>query len=124
MNIWNLIFNRDKINIAIEELCDSIEKWLKTEENLNQVMDGLAKGSQQLEVLKAAAAHPQHHLYSLHSRYQSRKDASEAMIKAQIGLKQKLEECGVQLSHFKVRSCSGQGCLCKQVSVNIRHQMR
>lgn len=65
-------------------------------------MDGLAKGSQQLEVLKAAAAHPQHHLYSLHTRYQSRKDASDAMIKAQIGMKQKLEECDTQLAQFKV----------------------
>lgn len=70
-------------------------------------MDGLAKGSQQLEVLKAAAAHPQHHLYSLHSRYQSRKDASDAMIKAQIGLKQKLEECDSQLSQFKVSRNGG-----------------
>ena len=61
-------------------------------------------GSQQLEVLKAAAAHPQHPLYTLHSRYQSRKDASDAMIKAQIGLKQKLEECDTQLAQYKVSS--------------------
>ena len=72
-------------------------------------MDSLAKSSQQLEVLKAAAAHPQHHLYSLHTRYQSRKEASDAMIKAQIGLKQKLEECDAQLAQYKV-SVSG-GCV-------------
>lgn len=93
---------RDKIDNSIREICVNTEKWLKTERNLDAVMDGLAKGSQQLEVLKAAAAHPQHHLYSLHSRYQSRKNASEAMINAQIGLKQKLEECDKQLAQYKV----------------------
>ncbi len=96
-----LLLNRDKINTAVNELCSNIEKWTETEKNLTNVMDGLAKGSQQLEVLKAAAAHPQHHLYSLHSRYQSRKDASDAMIKAQFGLKQKLEDCDTQMTQYK-----------------------
>lgn len=96
------LLRRNKIKTTINDLCSNIETWLNAEENLNKIMDGLAKGSQQLEMLKAAAAHPQHPLYSLHSRYQSQKDASDAMINAQIGLKQKIEECDTQLAQYKV----------------------
>ncbi|XP_057324226.1 serine/threonine-protein kinase SMG1 isoform X1 [Microplitis mediator] len=105
---WQI--NRDLMIRALPMLSCHLAEWLETNESLRQCQDVLQDRHQQLGLVKEAQAIGRNHsLYSVVNRYNSIKRARDAYEKAQLGLKDKMEECEKQISMHNIALATVRG---------------
>ncbi|XP_044575793.1 serine/threonine-protein kinase SMG1 isoform X2 [Cotesia glomerata] len=105
---WQI--NRDLMIRALPILSCHLAEWLETNESLRQCQDLLQDRHQQLSLVKEAQAIGRNHaLYSVVNRYNAINRAKDAYEKAQLGLKEKMEECEKQISMHNIALATVRG---------------
>ncbi|XP_066595255.1 serine/threonine-protein kinase SMG1 isoform X2 [Prorops nasuta] len=95
--------NRDELIKVFPLLCHHLNCWIETVEASQQCRDLLQDRHQQLALVKEAQAMGRNHsLYSVVKRYSTYKKAKDAHEKAKAGLKEKIDECGKQITMHNI----------------------
>jgi len=89
---------------SLTTIIESLNSFLSEREKLQKMEEGLAESHQLMALLKEAEASPvgQHPLYKLPERYFALQQAQNMMIGATMSLRQKVEDCDLRLSQYKM----------------------
>lgn len=104
-----LFFCRDELLAAIVELVSKLNQWLEVQGHIKVAKESLQDCHQQMALVKEAEAHgpsAQHPLYTLSTRYAKHRRARDAIEKACVALREKIEDCEKHLNLHKVTESS------------------
>lgn len=84
-------------------LCHHLNNWMEATEATQQCQGLLQDRHQQLALVKEAQAMGRNHaIYSVIKRYNTYKRTKDALEKAKVGLKEKIDECQKQINMHNV----------------------
>lgn len=86
--------NRDELSKAFPALCHKLTRWIEACEATRICQESMQDRHRQLGLVKEAQAMGRNHaIYTVIKRYNTFKRAKDALEKAKLGLKEKIEEC-------------------------------